>query len=80
MLYFHASKIRGVQDQFTHFQSVKRQEIDMEGNCVNSEVASENTDFSYGVGDSAVIMLSIGPDLRPHQVNKEHQQFHLNIQ
>ena len=37
--------------KFTHFQSLKRQEIDMEGNFVDSDKATENSNFSKGVND-----------------------------
>ena len=47
--HFQPSKIKLVKTKFTHFQSLKRQEIDMEGNFVESDKATENSDFSKGV-------------------------------
>ena len=35
-----------VETKFKHFQSLKRQEIDMEGNFVESDKATENSNFS----------------------------------
>ena len=40
-----------VKTKFKDFQSLKRQEIDMEGNFVESDKATENSDFSKGVSD-----------------------------